>query len=123
MSKTINISLNEIETSRHKSMESIVKTENLMPDEETLLELAEFYKIFGDSTRIKILFALFESDLCVYHIAEVLNMSMSAISHQLRVLKQSKLVKCRREGKTIFYSLADSHVRSIIAQGMEHISE
>ena len=94
-----------------------------MPDEEVLYDLAELYKIFGDSTRIKILYALFESELCVCDIAQVLDMTQSAISHQLRLLKASKLVKFRREGKTIFYSLADEHVRTIIDMGMEHLCE
>lgn len=94
-----------------------------MPEEEILYDLAELYKVFGDSTRIKILYVLFESEMCVYDIARLLNMTQSAISHQLKVLKQSKLVRYRREGKTVFYSLADDHVRTIIDQGMEHISE
>ena len=92
-------------------------------DEETLYDLAELFKVFGDSTRVKILCVLFEAEMCVCDIAELLSMSQSAISHQLRVLKQSKLVKNRREGKTIFYSLADEHVRAIFNQGMEHIME
>ena len=94
-----------------------------LPDDETLYDLAELFKIFGDSTRIKILYALFEAELCVCDIAQLLNLSQSAVSHQLRVLKASRLVKPRRDGKTVFYSLADDHVRKIIAQGMEHISE
>jgi len=94
-----------------------------MPDEEILYDLAELFKIFGDSTRIKILYALFESEMCVCDIAQLLNMTQSAISHQLRSLKQSKLVKYRREGKTVFYSLADAHVRTIINQGLEHVEE
>jgi len=94
-----------------------------MIDEDELYDLAELFKVFGDSTRIKILFALFEADLCVCDIAETLNMTQSAISHQLKILKQSKLVKGTREGKSIIYSLADDHVRSIIAQGIEHIEE
>lgn len=94
-----------------------------MPDEERLYDLAELFKVFGDSTRIRILYVLFESEMCVCDIAEVLNMSQSAISHQLRVLKQAKLVGNRREGKTIYYFLADDHVRTIIGQGMEHIEE
>ena len=94
-----------------------------MPDEGVLYDLAELYKIFGDSTRIKILYALFEAELCVCDIAQVLDMTQSAISHQLRLLKASKLVKFRREGKTIFYSLADEHVRTIIDMGMEHLCE
>ena len=79
--------------------------------------------MFGDSTRIRILFVLFESEVCVCDLAEALQMTQSAVSHQLKILKQSKLVKSRREGKSVFYSLADGHVRTIIAQGMEHIEE
>ena len=94
-----------------------------MPEDEILYDLAELYKIFGDSTRIKILYVLLEAEMCVCDIALLLGMSQSAISHQLRVLKQSKLVKYRREGKTVFYSLADDHVRTIISQGMEHVAE
>ena len=94
-----------------------------MPDEEMLYDLAELFRIFGDSTRIKILYVLFEAEMCVCDIAELLRMTQSAISHQLRVLKQSKLVKFRREGKTIYYSLADDHVRTIIGMGMEHLCE
>ena len=94
-----------------------------MPDEDELYDLAEIFKVFGDSTRIKILYVLFESEMCVCDIAQLLNMNQSAISHQLRVLKQSQLVKFRREGKTVFYSLADGHVRTILGQGMEHVAE
>ena len=94
-----------------------------LPDEELLYDLAELFKVFGDSTRIKILYLLFESEMCVCDIAELLNLTISAISHQLRVLKQSRLVRFRREGKTVYYSLADDHVRSILAQGMEHVCE
>ncbi|WP_322181230.1 ArsR/SmtB family transcription factor [Neglectibacter caecimuris] len=94
-----------------------------MPEEELLFDLAELFKIFGDSTRVKILFVLFEAEMCVCDIAQLLGMTQSAISHQLQVLKKSKLVKYRREGKTVFYTLADSHVRTILDQGMEHITE
>lgn len=94
-----------------------------MPDEEIMYDLAELYKVFGDSTRIKILYVLFESEMCVQDISNVIGMTQSAVSHQLRVLKNSKLVKYRREGKTIYYSLADGHVRSIMNQGIEHIEE
>ena len=94
-----------------------------MPGDETLYDLAELFKVFGDSTRIKILYALFEAELCVCDIAQLLGMTQSAISHQLRALKQSKLVKYRREGKTVFYSLADDHVVTILAQGMGHVTE
>lgn len=95
----------------------------IMPDEELLYDLAELYKVFGDSTRIKILFALYESEMCVCDIAALLNMTQSAISHQLRVLKQSKLVKFRRDGKEVYYSLDDQHIFKILAQGLEHIKE
>ena len=94
-----------------------------MPQEEKLYDLAELFKMFADSTRIRILYVLFESEMCVCDIAELLKMTQSAISHQLRLLKQAKLVKNRREGKTVYYSLADDHVRTIINQGMVHIEE
>lgn len=94
-----------------------------MPEEEELYDLAELFKVFGDSTRIRILYVLFEAEVCVCDLAKALNMTQSAISHQLRILKQKKLVKNRREGKSIFYSLADDHVRTIIDQGREHVEE
>ncbi|MBC8538201.1 helix-turn-helix transcriptional regulator [Christensenellaceae bacterium NSJ-63] len=94
-----------------------------MPQEEILYDLAELFKVFGDSTRIKILYVLFESEMCVCDIAQILQMSQSAISHQLRVLKQNHLVKFRREGKSVLYSLSDDHVRRIINQGLEHVEE
>lgn len=94
-----------------------------MPAEEELYDLAELFKIFGDSTRIRILFVLFEAEVCVCDLAEALHMTQSAVSHQLKILKQNKLVKSRREGKSVFYSLADGHVRTIIDQGREHIEE
>lgn len=103
--------------------EAVHMAEQKMPDGQTLQELANFYKVFGDPTRIKILFVLFQSEMCVCDLAEVLQMTQSAISHQLRLLKQMKLVKNRREGKTVFYSLADGHIQTILDQGMEHISE
>ena len=105
----------------HEDVVSTVHAE--MPDEELLYDLAELYKVFGDSTRIRILYVLFEAELCVCDIARLLNMTQSAISHQLRVLKQSKLVKFRRDGKTVFYTLADEHVRTIIGMGIEHLCE
>ncbi len=101
----------------------IKKVTEQMPDEELLYDLAELFKVFGDSTRIKILYLLFESEMCVCDIAQLLSMTVSAISHQLRVLKQSQLVRFRRDGKTVYYSLADEHVRSILAQGMDHVCE
>lgn len=94
-----------------------------MPNDSELFSLADFYKIFGDSTRIRILFVLYDTELCVCDIAELLGMTVSAISHQLRVLKQARLVKYRRAGKTVYYSLADDHIHAILAQGMEHIRE
>ena len=94
-----------------------------MPEEECLYDLAELFKIFGDSTRIRILYVLFEAEMCVCDIAEILNMTQSAISHQLRILKQASLVKSRREGKTVFYMLSDHHIISILNQGLEHIEE
>lgn len=105
----------------HKDI--LEKVQNAMPDETELYDLAELFKIFGDSTRIRILFVLLEAEVCVCDLAEILNMTQSAISHQLRILKQSKLVKSRRDGKSIFYSLADEHVKMIIAMGREHIEE
>lgn len=103
--------------------EIVERVNAAMPAEETLFDLAELFKIFGDSTRIKILYVLFESEMCVCDIARLLGMTQSAISHQLRSLKQSKLVKARREGKTVFYALADDHVHTILSQGMEHVAE
>lgn len=107
----------------HAHSDIVDSVNAIMPEEEILYDLAELFKVFGDSTRIKILYVLFEAEMCVCDIAQILNMTQSAISHQLRVLKQSHLVKCRRSGKTVFYSLADQHVRTIIDQGMEHICE
>lgn len=92
-------------------------------DEETLYQLAELFKVFGDSTRIRILHALSENELCVQDIADNLNMTQSAISHQLRILKQAALVKFRRDGKALYYSLADDHVATIMKQGLEHVCE
>ncbi len=101
----------------------VKRVEENMPDDEILYELAELYKIFGDSTRIKILYALFESELCVCDIAKLLNLTTSAVSHQLRTLNRARLVKYRREGKNVIYSLSDDHVRTIINQGINHIEE
>ena len=94
-----------------------------LPPEEKLLDLAELFKVFGDTTRIRILFVLFEAEVCVCDLAEALSMTQSAISHQLNILKRSRLVKSRRDGKSVFYSLADDHVRAIISQGIEHVYE
>ena len=103
--------------------EAVEQVLSEMPGDETLYDLAELFKVFGDSTRIKILYALFEAELCVCDISKLLGLTQSAVSHQLRVLKNSRLVKFRKDGKTVFYSLADDHVRKIIAQGMEHVNE
>ena len=113
--------MNIIEKSKGKpNVKSVIDN---MPDEDTLCMLCDLFKIFGDTTRIKILYVLFESEMCVNDIANVLGMTVSAISHQLRVLNQARLVRYKREGKTIIYSLSDDHVRTIIGQGIEHISE
>ena len=102
---------------------TIQKVDEKMPPEEELQDLADFFKVFGDATRLKILYVLLCSEMCVYDIATMLGMSQSAISHQLRVLKQMDLVKNRREGKTIFYALADAHIVTILSQGLDHIEE
>lgn len=107
----------------HVHEEMVEKVIKVMPAGEELQNLAEFFRVFGDSTRIRILYALSQSELCVCDIASLLGMGQSAISHQLRILKQMRLVKFRREGKSVLYSLADSHIEMILAQGMEHIGE
>ena len=94
-----------------------------MPEEDTVYDLAELFKVFGDSTRMRILFALFGSEICVCDLAELLGMTQSAISHQLRILKQARLVKATRQGKMMIYALADDHVRTIVGQGLEHVLE
>lgn len=99
------------------------EVESLQPDEDVLFDLAELFKIFGDSNRIRILYALSGTELCVSDIAAMLSLSASAVSHQLRILKASKLVRCRREGKIIFYMLDDDHVSEIINLGLEHVIE
>lgn len=103
--------------------QTVDKVNEKMPPEEELQDLADFFKVFGDATRLKILYVLLCSEMCVYDIANMLGMSQSAISHQLRVLKQMDLVKNRREGKIIFYSLADAHIVTILSQGLDHIEE
>lgn len=105
----------------HEDVVNSVKEK--MPEEEILYDLAELYKVFGDSTRVKILWALGEAEMCVCDIAALLNMTQSAISHQLRILKQARLVKNRRVGKVVYYSLDDDHVKEIFSQGLEHIKE
>ncbi len=95
----------------------------MIKDDNILYDLAELFKVFGDSTRIRILFSLFEEERCVNDIAQTLSLTQSAVSHQLKILKQSKLIRSRRDGKQIYYALADDHVRSIIGQGLEHVEE
>lgn len=107
-------------TSNKSPLERVIEK---LPEDEILYDLAELFKVFGDSTRIKILYALFEEELCVQDISMLLSISQSAVSHQLQILKANKLVKYRRDGKTIYYSLADNHVCSIINQGIEHVAE
>ena len=103
--------------------EIVKKVRQEMPGEDVLFDLSELFKVFGDSTRIRILYCLFASEMCVCDIATLLSMTQSAISHQLSVLKKNRLIKSRRDGKTIFYSLADSHVCAILDQGVEHVTE
>lgn len=105
----------------HTALLQTVRRE--LPSEELLCDLSDLFKVFGDTTRMRILYSLFESELCVCAIAELLGMTQSAISHQLKVLRDNKLVASRRAGKTIYYSLADDHVRAIIGQGFEHLTE
>ena len=107
----------------HAHEEIVERVRGQLPGEDTLYDLTELFRIFGDSTRVRILYVLFEAEMCVCDIAALLGLTQSAVSHQLRVLKNSRLVKFRREGKTVFYALADGHVRRIIAQGMDHIKE
>lgn len=104
--------------------EDVVKrVKETIPQEETLYDLADLFKTFGDSTRIKIICALFQSEMCVCDIAALLGMNQSAISHQLRVLKQARLVKYRKDGKVVYYSLDDDHVKGIFDQGLAHLNE
>ena len=107
----------------HVHEHEVEKVMEVMPEPEQLQNLAKFFRVFGDSTRIRILYALSQSELCVCDIASLLGMGQSAISHQLRILKQMRLVKFRRDGKSVLYSLADSHIETILDQGMEHIGE
>ena len=97
------------------------KIHGLMPDDDRLFDLADLFRVFGDSTRVRILYALFESELCVCDLSELLGMTQSAVSHQLRTLKDAKLVRARREGKSIFYALDDDHVRQLLSVGLEHL--
>ncbi|MDE7231304.1 MAG: metalloregulator ArsR/SmtB family transcription factor [Oscillospiraceae bacterium] len=107
----------------HAHPDTIEKIKAAMPDEDTLIDLAELFKVFGDSTRIKILSALSSGELCVCDISTAVGMTSSAVSHQLKILKNAGLVSFRREGKTVFYALADDHVMTILSQGLEHINE
>ena len=109
------------ETHHHHPAAEVVKNRMLSDDE--FFGVADLFKMFGDSTRLKILYALAREELCVCDIADLIGMTQSAVSHQLRVLKGSRLVKYRRAGKTVFYSLADDHVQTILSQGIEHIEE
>ena len=102
--------------------DTVSRVKDLLPKDEVLYDLAELFKAFGDSTRVKLLCALFESDMCVCDLAAVLGISQSAVSHQLRTLKASRLVKFRRDGKVVYYSLDDEHIKSIFNQGFEHIT-
>jgi len=113
----------EICACEHVHSEVVEKVEVSMPDEETLYEVAELFKVFGDSTRTRIISALFEAELCVCDIADLLKMTKSAVSHQLRILRQTKIVKNRRLGKEIYYSLDDEHIKEIYAMAVEHLRE
>lgn len=121
------MSINDIEhcevAHAHTHDEKIEELKSLMPDEDKLYDLAELFKCFGDSSRIRILFALFESEMCVCDIANTLDMTQSAVSHQLKILKNARLIDFRREGKSVIYKLADAHVSSILKGGIEHIME
>ena len=107
----------------HAHADIVRQVNEIMPDEDTLFDLADLFKIFGDTTRIRILYSLFEAELCVCDLAQILGMQLSAVSHQLRILKNASLVKFRRDGKSVFYSLADDHVRTILSMGTEHLGE
>lgn len=107
----------------HAHEDVVERVRQELPGEDTLYDLTELFRIFGDSTRVRILYVLFASEMCVCDIAQLLGLTQSAVSHQLRALKNVRLVKSRREGKTVFYSLADDHVKTIIDQGLEHVRE
>lgn len=119
----MNIEHSECCQSREVHEDILSQVRSSLPSDDSLFELAELFKVFGDSTRVRILYVLMEAEVCVCDLAEILNMTQSAISHQLSILKRSRLVKFRREGKSVFYSLADEHVRTVLFQGMEHIEE
>ena len=107
----------------HAHEDLVAKVKEGLPEDEVLYDLAELFKIFGDSTRVKLLYILSLSEMCVFDLAQLLGVTQSAVSHQLRALKASQLVRYRREGKTVFYSLSDGHVRTILDQGLEHVEE
>jgi DNA-binding transcriptional ArsR family regulator len=121
------MSVNDTDTDQCECLviheEIVAEVRRLMPDDEALFNLADLFKMFGDSTRVRIVSALIHSEMCVCDIAALLGMSKSAISHQLRSLRQTKLVKNRRDGKVVYYSLADDHVKTIFAQGLRHVTE
>ena len=101
----------------------VEKVQQSLPAMEQLLRLADLFKNFGDGTRVRILYVLLEAEVCDCDLATLLGMTQSAVSHQLRILKQARLIKARRDGKTVFYSLADDHVATLLRNGMEHICE
>ncbi len=107
----------------HAREDAVDRVKEALPEDEVLYDLAELFKIFGDSTRVKLLYILSLGEMCVYDLAQLLGVTQSAVSHQLRALKASKLVRYRREGKNILYALADGHVRTILDQGLEHVEE
>lgn len=107
----------------HVHEELAEKVQKELPEPEQLLQLAELFKVFGDGTRVRILYVLLTAEVCVCDIAKLLGMTQSAVSHQLRILKQAHLIRSRRDGKTVFYSLADDHVATLLRQGMEHVRE
>ena len=119
------MSINDVEccTEQHKHIEFVNRINRQMPDEDDLYDLAELFKVFGDSTRTRILSALFEAELCVCDIASLLSMTKSAVSHQLRILRQTKVVKYRKQGKEVYYSLDDEHISRIYKMALEHLSE
>ena len=113
----------DLDAARDTALDADVELTGELPDEELLYDLADLFKVFADTTRIRILYALMGQSLCVAHIAEEVGVSQSAVSHQLRSLKQAHLVRCRREGKQVVYSLSDSHVMTMLSQGLEHVCE
>ena len=123
MSETTNEKVYEQNQQAEIAGSAVQDVEDVMPDEELLYDLADLFKVFGDTTRIKILYALMVEDLCVADLAEAIGATQSAVSHQLRTLKQSHLVRAQRDGKNVIYSLSDDHVATILAQGMNHVCE